>query len=119
VVTTPNDKQWYLDNRFPLIAWSSLGRGFFSHGSPENTEDENLVRTFYSDDNFERKRRAQELGQRKGLKDIEVALAYVTNQTFPAMALVGPQNKDELLSCIKGADFKLTDDEITWLELKQ
>jgi aryl-alcohol dehydrogenase-like predicted oxidoreductase len=119
VVTTPDDMQWYLNNRLPLIAWSSLGRGFFSHGSPDNMADDNLVRTFYSNDNFERKRRARELGEEKGLKDIEVALAYVTNQKFPAIALVGPENKEELLSCIKGADFSLTDNEIEWLELSR
>jgi aryl-alcohol dehydrogenase-like predicted oxidoreductase len=118
VVTTPDDKQWYLDSQLPLIAWSSLGRGFFSHGSPDYTADENLVRTFYSEDNFERKRRAGELGAKAELKDIEIALAYVTNQKFPAIALVGPQTKEELLSCIKGADYRLTDTEIDWLELK-
>ena len=38
VVTSLSDKQWYLDNQLPLIAWSSLGRGFFSHNSTSFVE---------------------------------------------------------------------------------
>lgn len=117
VVTSKEDKKWYMENQFPLIAWSSLGRGFFARGNSEYTNDKDLVRVFYSNENFERLRRAKELGKRKGLKAIKIALAYITNQKFPAIALVGPESKEELKSCIKGAEARLTKDEMDWLDL--
>jgi aryl-alcohol dehydrogenase-like predicted oxidoreductase len=119
VVTSSEDKKWYAENQMPLFAWSSLGRGFFGRGSPEYTDDKDLVRVFYSNENFERLRRAQELGQRKGVRAIEIALAYVVNQNFPVVALVGPACVEELLSCCRGANISLSEDEIKWLNLEK
>lgn len=63
--------------------------------------------------------RAKELGQKKGMTHIEIALAYVLSQSFPVTALVGAANKTEILSCVKAADTVLTADEIAFLELRE
>jgi len=118
VVTRAEDVEWYVQNQFPLIAWSSLGRGFFAKGSPDYTDDKDLMRVFYSDANFERKRRAEELAKEKKAKSIEIALAYVINQEFPAIALVGPVNKAEVDSCVVGAGIELSEREKKWLNLE-
>lgn len=118
VVTSKEDKEWFEENEFPLIAWSSLGRGFLAKGDPEFTGDPELIRVFYSDENFARKKRAKELGKLKGLNDIEIALAYVVNQKFPVIALMGPESKEQLLSNIKATDLILTQSEVDYLELK-
>jgi len=116
-VVTAEDKAWYEKNDFPLFAWSSTGRGFFAKGDRTYTEDPNLVRVYYNEENFEKLKRAEELGKKKGLNRIEIALAYVINQKFPVVALVGPASDEEMKSCIKAADTVLTQEEIDWLEL--
>jgi aryl-alcohol dehydrogenase-like predicted oxidoreductase len=118
VITVERDRAWYRTNQFPLFAWSSLGRGFFSRGSQEYSGDPELVRVFYSDDNFERLERARQLGARKGVNAIEIALAYVVNQDFPAIALMGPATVDELTTNINAAKIELTEKELNWLDLK-
>lgn len=116
VVVTPQEQKWYVQNRFPLAAWSSLGRGFVAKGSPDYNEDENLVRVFYNDANFARLARAAEIGKTRGLNKIETALAYVLSQSFPTIALVGAANKAEMLSCLKAAETVLTPQELAQLE---
>jgi aryl-alcohol dehydrogenase-like predicted oxidoreductase len=118
VVTNEEDMKWFEKTGMPLIAWSSTGRGFFAKGSPDYLEDKDLVRVFYNEENFERKRRADELGRLKGLTGIEIAIAYLTNQKFPVVSLAGPATEKEVNSCIKALDTKLSEEEINWLDLK-
>ncbi|HZG56988.1 aldo/keto reductase [Paenibacillus sp.] len=108
---------WHRDTKLPLLSWSSQARGFFSgRYTPDNRENADLVRVFYSDDNWARQRRASELAQRKGVTTIQIALAYVLNQPFPTCALIGPANLDELHSCRDASRLELTEEEIRFLE---
>ncbi|UAB72257.1 aldo/keto reductase [Vibrio sp. SCSIO 43132] len=117
VVTSEKDKQWFTQNDFPLVAWSALGRGFFAKGDRQDTSDEDLVRVFYSDDNFERKERATELALHKNLNMFEMALAYVLNQPFPVIALNGAETPEQVKNSLHAASLTLTQAEVDWLDL--
>lgn len=109
---------WHEQTQLPLLSWSSQARGFFTgRFTPEVRDNEDLVRVFYSDDNWERLRRAEQLAADKNTTTIQIALAYVLNQPFPTCALIGAQNREELLSCEQGAGITLTRDELNWLDL--
>ncbi|MDQ0660193.1 aldo/keto reductase [Paenibacillus sp. W2I17] len=109
---------WHEQTKLPLLSWSSQARGFFTgRFTPEVRDNEDLVRVFYSDDNWERLHRAEQLANSKKTSPIQIALAYVLNQTFPTCALIGAQNQAELLSCDEGSRITLTPAEITWLDL--
>ena len=72
------------ERQIPLFPWSSQARGFFTgRAHPDDRSDAELVRCYYSDDNFERLRRADELGDDLGVAATAIALAYVLNQPFP------------------------------------
>lgn len=110
--------KFHEQTQIPILSWSSQARGFFTgRYTPEITDNEDLVRVFYNDDNWERLHRADELAKNKGVTTIQIALAYVLNQTYPTCALIGAQNPAELESCQKGAEIKLTRDEVEWLDL--
>jgi 1-deoxyxylulose-5-phosphate synthase len=109
---------WHAARQFPLLAWSSQARGFFTgRFTPEVRDNADLVRVFYSDDNWERLRRAEQLAKEKNVTAIQIALAYVLNQPFPACALIGAQNSAELTSCDEGSRLVLTREEMDWLDL--
>ncbi|CAH1220632.1 aldo/keto reductase [Paenibacillus sp. JJ-223] len=109
---------WHERTQLPLLSWSSQARGFFTgRFTPEVRDNADLVRVFYSDGNWERLRRAGELAETKHTTAIQIALAYVLNQSFPTCALIGAQNREELLSCDEGSRLTLSADEIAWLDL--
>ncbi|WP_037284111.1 aldo/keto reductase [Saccharibacillus sacchari] len=109
---------WHAESQLPLLSWSSQARGFFTGRFTKEVRDNaDLVRVFYSDDNWERLERAKQLAAEKNTTPIQIALAYVLNQPFPTCALIGAQNRDELLSCEQGATITLTQDELNWLDL--
>ncbi|MEY8751090.1 aldo/keto reductase [Alkalicoccobacillus gibsonii] len=112
--------KWHEQSQLPLFSWSSQARGFFTgRFTRDNLENEDLVRVFYNDENWERYDRAEKLAKKKQCSLIEVALAYVLNQSFPTGAIIGPQNRQELQSCGLGASISLTADEIAYLDLQK
>jgi aryl-alcohol dehydrogenase-like predicted oxidoreductase len=112
--------KWHEQSQLPLFSWSSQARGFFTgRFTRDNLENEDLVRVFYNDENWERYDRAEKLAKEKQCSLIEVALAYVLNQSFPTGAIIGPQNRQELQSCGLGASISLTADEIAYLDLQK
>src|SRR3982075_1783020 len=98
----------------PVVAWSSQARGFFSgRFRPELTEGEttdarNVIRTYYSDANWERYRRADELAELKGCTLRQVALAWVLHQPLEVFALIGPATIAELDDCLGALEVELT-----------
>ncbi len=117
VVTSEDDRKWFAGCGMPLVAWSSLGRGFFAHGAEDNKNDADLVRVFYSPDNFARKKRLGEFARVRGISVFEAALGWVINQTFPVVALCGPQTVGEVADCARAGGLQLSEDESQWLDL--
>jgi len=117
VVTSDSDRAWFAGHEMPLVAWSALGRGFFARGSAQDTSDADLVRVFYSDGNFERKRRATAFAEANSLSMFEVAIAYVIGQQFPSIALCGAQTVEEVETSLRAGDRLLSRQERDWLDL--
>ena len=117
-VTDPESKRWLEQRQVPLLPWSSQARGFFARARPDDRSDEELVRCYYSDDNFERLRRAQRLGEELGVPATAVALAYVLAQPFPTFPLFGPRSIAEARSSMQGLGVELSPDQVAWLDLR-
>ncbi len=115
--TGPEERAWHASNGLLLVAWSALGRGFFAKGDPQDKSDEDLVRVFYSPENFERKRRAEEFGKARGLNMFEIALAYVISQDFPVVALNGAETPEQVVSSARAGSLELSPQERDWLDL--
>ena len=117
--TDPAFKQWLADSKTSLLAWSSQARGFFTdRAHPDKKDDPELVRCWYSDDNFQRRERAIELARKKGVQPINIALAYVLAQSISVFALIGPRQISETVSTCKGLSVILTPEEVRWLNLE-
>ncbi|MDQ0560037.1 putative dehydrogenase/aryl-alcohol dehydrogenase-like putative oxidoreductase [Rhizobium mesoamericanum] len=110
-------KKWLNAKQIPNFAWSSQGRGFFTdRAGRDKRDDEEIVRCWYSDRNFERRDRAIELATKLGRSPIHIALAYVIAQPFPVIPLIGPRTIAELEDSLSALDIKLTPEQVKWLE---
>lgn len=98
-----------------LLAWSSQARGYFVPGRPDG--DPEITRCWDSEENQERRRRAETLAGEKGVSPINIALAYVLSQPYRAFALFGPRTIGESRSSLPGANLILTPGELAWLDL--
>ena len=76
------------------------------------------MRCYYSDENFERLARAEELGAERGVPATAIALAFVLHQQFPTFALFGPRSIGEMRSSTLGLGVELSAQEMAWLDLR-
>jgi aryl-alcohol dehydrogenase-like predicted oxidoreductase len=113
-------RAWLTKHDLALLAWSSQARGFFTDRARRDlTGDQELVRCWYSDDNFERKKRVSELAKKRGVLPINIALAYVLAQPFPTFALIGPRVLSETRTSWPALDVELDPRELRWLNLEE
>ena len=116
-----------------LMPWSSQGRGFFTPWAEQvmqHTGRENpvitgvqptmaeLAKTWFSEENFERRSRAVSLAEERGVSPIQIALAYVINQPFPCFPLIGPRQISETRDSLAALDIALSPAECRWLNLE-
>lgn len=117
----PKLRQWHIDTQTPLMPWSSQARGFFTGRadlSADEQPDKEIVRCWYSEDNFKRRKRAQELAKKYDVLPINIALAYVLCQPFPTFPLIGPRILEELRTSLPGLNVKLSEQELAYLDLR-
>ena len=113
-------RQWHRTHQLPLLAWSSLATGFMSGKfKPDDAGDENMIQVYYSEENFERVRRAEILATRKNATVSQIGLAYVLQQAFPVIALVGSTRVSNLDDTLGALNVELNREEIEFLDLKQ
>ena len=124
-------EEWHRQTGIPLVVWSSGARGFFTgNWTPEmrieDIKDEReallatrMVKVFCTDDNFERLRRAAELGEKKGgYSAQEMSYAWLLHKPFTLIPIVGPRIKAEVGSCFRAVSIELTQQETEWLNLE-
>ncbi len=132
VATDDDFVQFLTETQTPLFPWSSQARGFFTeftdqvmnahaatephlHATTMEPNAQELARVWFEETNFGRRGRAIQLASQKGVEPIEIALAYVLAQPFPAQPLVGPRSLEELDSCILASELELTNEEVAYL----
>ena len=117
--TDDADRGWFERTGTPLFPWSSQARGFFTgRADAADRSDDELVRCYYSDGNFERLARARALGAELGVAPTAIALAYVLAQPFPTFALIGPRSVEETRTSAAAATVRLTPEQVAWLDLR-
>lgn len=110
-------KAWATEHQLTNFAWSSQGRGFFTEAAGRDRLDNaELVRVWYSDENFARRDRAIELAASLGKRPIHVALAYTLAQPFPVVPLIGPRRLVELDDSLEAMSIALTPEQVRWLD---
>jgi len=103
------------------VAYSSQAKGFFSGAygrgvdQPQARSAKAVLRNYYSDENFDRLDRAQELASQLGCTANDIALAYLIAHPFPSFAIVGCRTVDQVQSSCRGADVVLTAEQVKWL----
>lgn len=113
-------RRWFFETQTPLLSWSSQARGFFTpRAGRQLRQNEEFNRCWYSEDNFQRKDRAEQLARDRGVSPINIALAWVLQQPFPTFPLVGPKRISETADTIQALKIPLSAKEMAWLNLEK
>ncbi len=96
---------WHCHSGMGTVAYSSQANGWFAKDIP----------AYDTPTNRERRRIAEKFARQRGCTPTQVAVAWLTNQTFPAVAVVGPRRPEQLTDSIQAGSLALTPEECTEL----
>jgi aryl-alcohol dehydrogenase-like predicted oxidoreductase len=130
VSTGAAGEEWHTRTGIPLVPWSAQARGFFTgrwtpewrdnRTGEESGFDNRMLDVYTTDANYERYRRAKQLGEEKGgYTAIEIALAWLLARPFPVIPIIGPHTSAELESCLRALEIELSETEQSWLNLAE
>ncbi len=118
-------RAWYQDSQMPVLAYSSLGRGFFSGRiTPANFDetrgslDKACLTAYCHDVNFRRLKRAMALAEARGATVPQIALAYILRSPLNVFPLIGAVTGEEFSQNLAALDLPLSEEERAWLNLE-
>ena len=120
-----SERHWYEQTQYPLLAWSSLARGFFSgkftrDNRSDFTDPQSCIsiRCYGREDNFGRLDRARQLAERKGATVPQIALAYIFQQRLNCFAITSSLSTAHFRKNIEALGIGMTEEEAAWLDLR-
>ncbi len=119
-------RTWYSAQRMPVIAYSSLGRGFFSGrmkstdaDHPQDFLDEYAVKGYACPQNFERLRRCEILAQMKNVTVPQIAMRWIFGQEVNTFAVVSSSRPERIRDNLDALALDMTQEELDYLDLRR
>lgn len=116
-------RAWYAEHDMPVLAYSSLGRGFmsgkfraFDYEAAKRALDAPARKGYLCEENMRRLRNAEELAQRYGCSASDVAMRYVFSCGLNLFAVVSSTNPERIATNVKAAQLPLTQEDVAFLE---
>ncbi|MFI5404595.1 MAG: aldo/keto reductase [Candidatus Gagatemarchaeaceae archaeon] len=108
----------------PVLPWSPLGRGFLTgkykrKSQPKSIryrKDAYLGKRYFRPEDFDVLERLEEVAREKGVKQVQLALAWLVHKRAVASPIVGPTRVAQLEDLAEAVDIHLKSDDIKRLE---
>ncbi len=118
-------RAWYEKTQMPVLAYSSIARGFFSGRVTKELFDtapeqiDMFCRIGYCGaGNFKRLERCAELAAEKGVSIPQIAMAFVLASPMQVFPIIGAANREEILSSLQAMELHLSPAECAYLDLQ-
>lgn len=116
-------REWYARNQMPVIAYSSLGRGFFSgrftsgdYEGAKKVMDGNAQKGYLCESNMKRLAVAEEMAKRDGCSVPQVAMRYIFSTPMNVFAVVSSQSVGRMRENVEAANMPLGTEDVKKLE---
>lgn len=117
-------REWYKKHKIPVIAYSSLARGYLSgkYKSYENSPlsdilGGNTAAEYDCVENKEILSKLEKLAESKGCSVPQLALAWIINHPMMSFALLSSSSSENIKTCAAAADIVFSDKETDILNL--
>ncbi len=117
------EREFYLKEHMPFLCFSPLGDGFFAGKIKHDDLDikSKLSHTsysaYYSQENLEVLKRAEELAAKKNCSLSAIALSYCLRQEIEMGVVVSVSSEERLLQNLNALDIELTKEEMDYLTI--
>ena len=109
-VMTALDRAWYRETKLPVVPYSATAGGYFA------SRGERCQAAYASPVNRGRLERAVVLATEIGVTPGQIALAWLMNQEFPVLPIIGSLQAVHLQEDLAASGICLTPGQVQWLE---
>ena len=116
-------RDWYSRTNMPVLAYSALGRGFFSgrfeagdYETAKSVLDAYAQKGYMYPVNMERLERCQILAEKRSCSVAQVAMSYIFSHSMNVFAVVSTTSPDRMKLNLESSKLKLTQEELRFLE---
>lgn len=116
-------RDWYSRTNMPVLAYSALGRGFFSgrfeagdYETAKSILDAYAQKGYMYPVNMERLERCQILAEKRSCSVAQVAMSYIFSHSMNVFAVVSTTSPDRMKLNIEAAKLRLSEKEVIFLE---
>ena len=116
-------RDWYSRTNMPVLAYSALGRGFFSgrfeagdYETAKSVLDAYAQKGYLYPVNMERLERCQILAEKRSCSVAQVAMSYIFSHSMNVFAVVSTTSPDRMKLNLESSKLKLTQEELRFLE---
>lgn len=116
-------RDWYAASQMPVIAYSGLGRGFFSgrfrsydYDSARRVLDPYAQKGYLYEENMLRLQRAEALAKRYGTSVSQIAMQYLFSSPMNVFAVISTASTERMRMNIHAADRPLSASDLRYLE---
>ena len=116
-------RDWYMNNQMPVIAYSSLGRGFFSgkfksydYEEAKRVLDDAGQKGYLYPENMEKLKRAEELAEKLETNVADIAVRYVFSSDMNIFAILSTENPNRLINNVVSSNSLLDKEDYALLE---
>lgn len=116
-------RDWYSRTNMPVLAYSALGRGFFSgrfeagdYETAKSVLDAYAQKGYMYPVNMERLERCQILAEKRSCSVAQVAMRYIFSHSMNVFAVVSTTSPDRMKLNIEAAKLRLSEKEVIFLE---
>ena len=116
-------RAWYVERGMPVLAYSSLGRGFmsgrfrsFDYKEAKRVLDGPARKGYLCEENMQRLQRAEELAERYGCSVSDIATRYVFSCGLNLFAIMSSTHPERIESNVRAAAHPLSAQDVSYLE---
>jgi aryl-alcohol dehydrogenase-like predicted oxidoreductase len=116
VCMNDSEYKWYLENHFPVMAFSSQAKGFFTKYLSASKLSKKAEDRFLSEHNIKRANNVAKLCRKLSCSPAALSLAYLTCNPLQTSAVAGFSNISQLHDSLSENELTLSKEDIAFLE---
>ena len=110
----PREYGWYRENEFPVFAFSSQAKGFFSKVRKENgaylLPAGKAGERYSNRANFKTYEKLLEISKKYGMTPAQAALAWILHAPFPAFPIIGCKTEEQLAESMQAVKYSAVEE---------
>ena len=116
-------RAWYAEQGMPVLAYSSLGRGFFSgrfrsfdYEGAKRVLDAPARKGYLHEENMRRLRNAEVLAERYGTSVSQIAIRYIFGSNMNLFSIISTTNPARIQENVDASNLPLSPEDVAFLE---